>query len=68
MDKSGMPSSWDHAGELPYYKVAGKDPFWRNFTAFLVLMILGVGGFAFFGKQSSSCACERQSGRCGCKK
>ena len=45
------------------------DPFWWSLGLFcgVMLLIVGLTGYGIFGKRAG-CACERDAGRCMCRR
>jgi hypothetical protein len=45
------------------------DPFWWSIGGFVLAVLMMVGVLGYFGsKGAMGCACERESGRCMCKR
>ena len=45
-----------------------QDPFWWSFGSFVVMMLLMIGLLGYFGTRRAGCSCERESGRCACRR
>lgn len=45
-----------------------RDPFWWSLTGFVAMLLIMVGLIGYFGTRKSGCACERETGRCSCRR
>lgn len=51
------------------YPVIARDPFWWSLGGFVavILLVIGLLSYGLFGKRAE-CACEREIGRCLCRR